>query len=126
MNSFIPKDRTSAYRPWQLKSLDGGGNKQAREREDAERIKMINQQAYREGLEAGYAKGAAFAAHEAARLAALVDALSDELAGLEHHVAEELVHLALTLAGSLVRESLKVHPQLVLAIVRESIRDLPP
>ena len=126
MNSFIPKNRSSAYRPWQLKSLDGGGNKQSRERDDAERIKVINQQAYREGLEAGFAKGAERAAQEAERLAGLAHTLQQELAGLEHHVAEELVRLALTLARSLVRESLRVHPELIEAIVRESVRDLPP
>ena len=126
MSNFIPKDRSSAYRPWQLKSLDGGGNKQSREHDDAERIKMINQQAYREGLEAGFAKGAARAAQEAERLAAIADALQQELTGLEHHVAEDLVRLALTLARALVRESLKVHPELVEAIVRETVQNLPP
>jgi flagellar assembly protein FliH len=126
MSNFIPKERTSAYRPWQLKSLEGGGNKHAREREDAERIKMINQQAYREGLEAGYSKGAARATQEAARMAGVLDALTQELGALEQHMAAELVRLALTLASALVRESLKVHPELIEGIVRESIRGLPP
>jgi len=126
VSSFIPKDRSGAYRPWQLKSLDGGGNKNSREQEDAERIKAINQQAYRQGYETGFAQGAKRAAAEAARLAALADSLQLEMAGLEHRVAEDLVRLALTLARSLVRESLKVHPELIESIVRESVRDVPP
>lgn len=127
MNSFIPKDRTGAYRPWQLKSLDGGGGgRQAREHEDAARVKMINQQAYREGYDAGYAQGRARAAAEAARLAALADGVQQEMSGLEQRVAEDLVRLALVLAASLVRVSLKVHPELIEAIVRESVRDMPP
>jgi flagellar assembly protein FliH len=126
MNNFIPKDKSRAYQPWQLKSLDGGGNAGSREGEDAERIKMINQQAYREGVEAGYQKGASQAANEAARLGAIVDQLQQDILGLEHHIAEDLVRLALTLARTLVRESLKVHPELIEAIVRESVRDLPP
>lgn len=126
MTSFIPKERSGAYRPWQLKSLEGGNNKQSREREDAERIKMINQQAYREGYEAGYTRGAAQAAAEAQRLAALLDAAQQQMAGLEHRIAEDLVRLALTLARALVRESLKVHPEVIEAIVRETVRDVPP
>ena len=126
MNGFIPKEQSGAYRPWRLKSLDGGGGARNQERENAERVKVINQQAYREGVDAGYAKGAAQATQEAARLAGLADQLQQELAGLEQHVAGDLVRLALTLARALVRESLKVHPELVEAIVRESVRDLPP
>jgi flagellar assembly protein FliH len=127
MTSFIPKEQSAAYRPWRLTSLDGGSGKaQSQERENAERVKMINQQAYREGVEAGYAKGASQAVQEAARIASIADQLRQELAGLEQHVAGDLVRLALTLARALVRESLKVHPELVEAIVRESVRDLPP
>ena len=127
MNNFIPKDRTGAYRPWQLKSLEGGGNKQqAREKEDAERIAAINQQAYRQGYDAGYAQGAARAAAEAERLAQLVEAIRRETTGLEQRIAEDLVRLALTLAQALVREALAVRPELVAAIVRESMADTPP
>ena len=127
MASFIPKEQSAAYRPWRLTSLDSGAaTAKNRERENAERVKMINQQAYREGVEAGYAKGAAQAAQETARVASIADQLQQELAGLEQHVAGDLVRLALTLARALVRESLKVHPELVEAIVRESVRDLPP
>jgi len=129
MSSFIPKERSGAYRPWQLKSLDGGGGNGARpsrEHEDAARVKMINQQAYREGYDAGYALGRARAAAEAARLTELLDSAQREMTGLEQRVAEDLVRLALVLARSLVRESLKVHPELIEAIVRESVRDVPP
>jgi len=126
MSNFIPKDRTGAYRPWKLTSLEGGNNAQAREREDAERIKVINQQAYRQGYDAGYAKGAAMAAAEATRLSALTDSLRQEISGLEQRIAEDLVRLSLTLARALVRESLKVHPEVIEAIVRESVRDVPP
>lgn len=125
--SFIPKDRSGGYRPWQLKSLEGGGNKQqAREQEDAERIAAINQQAYRQGYDAGYAQGSARAASEAARLAQLIETVRHETTGLEQRIAEDLVRLALTLAQSLVRESLKVRPELVAAIVRETVADVPP
>jgi flagellar assembly protein FliH len=127
MSNFIPKERTGAYRPWKLTSLDGGAaSTRTREKEDAERVKAINQQAYRQGYDAGFAQGAATAAAEAARLGDLTESLQQELSGLEQRVAEDLVRLALTLARSLVRESLKVHPELIEAIVRESVRDIPP
>jgi flagellar assembly protein FliH len=126
MSSFIPKDRTGSYRPWQLKSLEGGAKKQPREQEDAERIKAINQQAYQQGYDAGYAQGAARAQTEAARLAQLIETVRHETTGLEQRIAEDLVRLALTLAQSLVRESLAVHPELIAAIVRETIADVPP
>ena len=126
MSSFIPKDSSAAYRPWQLRSLEGGGNKQARKAQDAERIKSINQQAYRQGYDAGYAQGSARAADEAARLAQLVETIRQETTGLEQRIAEDLVKLALTLARTLVRESLKVHPELLEAIVREAVAEVPP
>ncbi len=127
MSNFIPKDRSGDFRPWKLTSLEGGGaSAKSREHEDAERIKVINQQAYRQGYDAGYAKGAATAAAEAGRLAELTESLQHETSGLEQRIAEDLVRLSLTLARSLVRESLKVHPELIEAIVRESVRDVPP
>lgn len=136
MSNFIPKDRSGAYRPWKLTSLEGGAGKQPpedpkaqaeqRARQDAERVKMINQQAYREGYDAGYARGAAVAGAEAARLAELAESARREMGGLEQTIAEDLVRLALTLARSLVRESLKVHPEMIEAIVRETVRDVPP
>jgi len=127
MSNFIPKERTGAYRPWKLTSLEGGnGSAQSRQREDAERIKVLNQQAYRQGYDAGYAKGAAAAAAEASRLAVLADSVHQEINGLEQRISEDLVRLSLTLARSLVRESLKVHPELIEAIVRESVHDVPP
>ena len=126
MSSFIPKDRGGAYRPWQLKSLEGGGSKQAPEQEHAERVKAINQQAYRQGYDAGLAQGAARAQSEAARLAQLIETVRHETTGLEQRVAEDLVRLALTLARSLVREALAVRPEIVTAIVRDSVADVPP
>lgn len=124
--SFIPKDRGGAYRPWQLKSLEGGGNKQAPDQGDTERIKAINQQAYRQGYDAGYAQGAARAQSEAARLAQLIETVRHETTGLEQRIAEDLVRFALTLARAMVREALAVHPELVAAIVRESVAEVPP
>jgi flagellar assembly protein FliH len=136
MNTFIPKERTGAYQPWKLTSLEGGPAAQAtaqteaqaqkHARESAERLKVINQQAYRQGFDAGYAKGAAQAAAEAQRLAALVGSAQQEVTELEQRVAEDLVRLALMLARSLVRESLKVHPEIIEATVRETVRDMPP
>jgi len=136
MTNFIPKDRTGAYQPWKLTSLEGNTIKKAqddphtqtqqRAKEDAEKIKAIHHRAYREGYEAGYSKGASMASAEAVRLAELADSVSQAMSVLEHGVAEDLVRLSLTLARSLVRESLEVHPELVAAIVRESVRDVPP
>ncbi len=126
MSSFIPKERSSGYRPWQLKSLEGGGNKQARDQNDADRIKAINQQAYQQGYDAGYAQGTARAQTEAARLAQLIEVLQHETTGLEQRIAEDLLRLALALARSLLRESLAVHPERVAAIVREAIAEVPP
>lgn len=136
MTNFIPKDRSGAYQPWKLTSLEGGAGKKRQDdpkaqaervaKENADRVKMINQQAYREGYDAGYARGAAVAAGEAARLTDLVESARQEMSGLEQNVAEDLVRLALTLARTLVRESLKVHPDMIEAIVRETVRDVPP
>jgi len=132
MTNFIPKDRSGAYQPWKLTALEGNtvkkatGDPQQRAKDEAERVKVIHQRAYRDGYEAGYSKGASMASAEAVRLAELVERAGEEMAALEHGVAEELVRLALTLARTMMRESLKVHPELVQAVVRETVHDVPP
>jgi len=132
MSAFIPKSQSGAARPWQLTSLDPP-RKQAQAapdpKADAERVAAINRKAWREGHDAGhaagYAAGAEAAAQEAARLRELMDAIQGELGAIDQRVCGELVEVALGLARALVRESLKVHPEQVEAVVREAVRTLP-
>jgi flagellar assembly protein FliH len=125
MKSFVPKGRSVEYRPWQLKSLEGGSTR-SREHEEADRARLIHRKAHEDGVAAGYAQGVAQAQAEVRRLTTIVNTVQTQLSGLEHRIAEDVVRLALTLAQALVRESLKVHPELIEAIVRETVRDVPP
>jgi flagellar assembly protein FliH len=107
-----------------------------------EQIERIHQEAHQEGhaagSEAGYAAGYE-AGHEAghaagyragqergatesAKLQDLVSNFQRALAVADQAIGNDLLALALELARQMVREALRVKPELVFAVVRESIR----
>ena len=120
---FIPKEDIAACERWELGAIG-----EAAVRFDpnvrlptAGEVQELQEQAVREG----YATGVAQAEAQAARFAALLEGFADARTRFEDLVAEDVLALALEIAGQIVRTALKVHPELVLAVVRESIRLLP-
>ncbi|MDN5835923.1 MAG: flagellar assembly protein FliH [Nitrosospira sp.] len=103
-----------------------------------EQIERIHQEAHQEGHAAGYEAGYASGyevgrtagytagqergAAEAARLQDLLGSFQQALADADQAIGNDLLTLALDLARQMVREALRVKPELVLAVVRESIR----
>lgn len=120
---FIPKEDIAACERWELGAIG-----EAAVRFDpnvrlptAGEVQELQEQAVREG----YAAGVAQVETQAARLAALLQGFAAERTRFEDLVAEDVIALALDIAGQIVRTALKVHPELVLSVVRESIRLLP-
>ena len=112
----------------------------------AAEVENIHQQAHEEGYQAGYAEGAAkareeeqaacddakkardeekIAREEADRLAGIIGALDKELHQVDQQVAQDLLNLSLEIAKQMLRQEIKVKPELLLGIVNEAIGELP-
>lgn len=128
-SGIIPKEQLSAYQRWELNSFDGsaegGGEKNAVALPTAAEIENVHQQAYREGFAAGYQEGKGKANDELARLSRLMSALDDALNRFDEELTQSLLSLALGIAKQMLREALRVRPELVLPVVREAVNSLP-
>lgn len=82
------------------------------------------QSGFAAGQAKGYASGEAAMMSEVAAIAALTKNFGHALETSEAQVADELLTLALDIAGQVLRTSLKVKPELVLPVVREAIAAL--
>lgn len=76
--------------------------------------------ARQEGYAEGLAEGRAVGGKEAAELRVLLGNLSNVLADVEQGMATDVLSLALEVSRHLVRQSLRVKPEAVLAIIREA------
>jgi flagellar assembly protein FliH len=96
-------------------------------------IERMHQQAQDEGYAAGHEAGRENglnagkeqAASEVARLQALLRSFDQSLAEANQAIGHDLLTLALALAKQMVREALRIKPELVCAIVRECLRHEP-
>lgn len=150
MAAFIPKEQLESYRRWQVGSFDDPAPSAAdpapvpapvQEQpgqpeivtgvplptaEDIERMHSDAQAAgFAEGQQAGYEAGLAEAREEAARIAALGANVEAALAGIEQTLADEVLALAVELAGQVLRRTLAVDSEALLPIVREALAALP-
>ncbi len=152
MPSYIPKEQLDSYRRWQAASFDDPAPASAVEvampeaeapvadvaeaefvssipLPTAEDIERIHNEAraggYDEGYRAGHEAGLAEARQEAERLATLGANLEAALAGIDQSVADDLLELAVELAGQVLRRSLSVDSEVLLPVVREALAALP-
>ena len=91
----------------------------------AEEVEQIYQQARDEGYRVGFNEGQQTALAEAQKLSALVQRLDDAITGMEGEVAEELLALGLEVARQVVRETVRLQPEAILAVVKEALLQLP-
>jgi flagellar assembly protein FliH len=91
----------------------------------AEEIEKLQADAHREGYAAGYEEGTARVRMEAMRLHSVVEQLEEALAALDSSVAREVLNLGIEIARQVVRQSIAVKPEVVLAVVREAVSQLP-
>ncbi|MDP5240785.1 flagellar assembly protein FliH [Uliginosibacterium sp. 31-16] len=90
-----------------------------------EDIERIQQEAQRDGYAAGYEEGIARGRMEAAELHQMVQALDEAMSTLDQQVADEIQALAIEIARQVVRETLSVRPEIILAVCREALQSLP-
>ena len=81
---------------------------------------------YTEGMAAGRAEGRTNANASAARIDALMASLQQSLATLDQQVANQLLATAVEIASQMLRQSLRIKPELLLPVVREAVATLYP
>jgi flagellar assembly protein FliH len=134
-NGILPKEKLTAYQRWELSSLDDPQPEpeEAPQEEDipqvslptAEEIEQIHQQAHQEGFSAGYEEGRAKALQELQRIEQLRGELERALKEYDKQLEQDLLSLALGIAKQVIREALRIRPELVLPVVREAVASLP-
>jgi len=154
-NQIILKEDLSTYRRWEMDvleqgaMLEGPGDASADAKDETmpeqiqvalptvEEIEKIHQEARQEGYDAGYETGreagmkAGYdagrerASLEAGQLTTAFRGLQEALASADQKICNALLSLALDVAKEMVREALRVKPELVFAIVRECIQSEP-
>lgn len=123
----IPKEKLTAFQRWELGALrehvtlDPVGA-------EPDAMQAARSAAREEGYRAGNAEGqrlaAQAAAHELERLRALLARAESNIVNLEHHVAEDMLDLALELARQVLRGELSARRDALLPVVREAMASL--
>jgi flagellar assembly protein FliH len=126
-SEILPREKLTAYQRWELHVLDGSAHARGRNPAlpTAAEIEQIHQNAHTEGYAAGLAEGRQQGRNEAAQLQALVAAAGEELRRWEAGIADDILTLALDIAGHVVRGALSVNRELIIPIVREAMQNMP-
>jgi flagellar assembly protein FliH len=125
MSASITKDQQSELRSWQLNTFEAPPRTlQPTNLPTAERVERVYQQATEQGYQTGYTEGYAKARDCGERLGAVLANLQGELSALDQTVAEDLLRLALTIAGQVLTTALEVKPELIIPLVREAVQSL--
>jgi flagellar assembly protein FliH len=148
---IIHKEPLAAYQRWEMDTFEPAGvsvpepcegkHESADNSNTAvilptvEQIEQIHQQARQEGYTAGYEAGfnagqeagyqaaRAQGAAEVGKLQALLHNFQRELTNADQAVSDNLLTLALCLAKQMLREGLKVKPELMLGVVRDCLQN---
>ncbi len=149
VSQIIPREHLATYERWEMSAFKKTGASamapafgfeiEEPEQQSAvilptvEQIERIHQEAQQEGYAtghkagqeagygAGYEAGREQATMEAERLQNLLSGFQRALTDADRTIGNDLLALALDLAKQMVREALRVKPELVLTIVRENI-----
>jgi flagellar assembly protein FliH len=148
MTGFIPKEKLTAYQRWEVAAFDeaekaaaqksveqtpeaiadAGNDTPADEQPPvvlptAERMHI---EAHEQGYAAGYEEGIERARAVTAKLDDLMSNLQQSLAAIDQQIADQLLATAVEIASQVVRQSLRIKPDLLLPVVREAITTLHP
>ncbi len=126
---IIPKEKLTAYQRWEMASFDQEETSpNGAPRCDPE-VQNIHEAARSTGYAEGYAAGL-----EAARvsmdkqkqaLQQMADNLRMEISQFSQSTADEVVKLTLDVAKAMLRQTLTVHPELILPVVQDALARLP-
>jgi flagellar assembly protein FliH len=80
---------------------------------------------FAEGHKLGYQEGQHLLQKQAADLNSLLETLSEPIKQLDQEIENELVQLSLAVASQIIRREIKLHPDEIVAVVREAMNVLP-
>lgn len=147
MTGFTPKEKLTAYQRWEVAAFDEAeqaAKNAARQaastpvedvpQEEDEQpalvlptaadIEQMHLEAHQQGYAAGHEEALALGRASAARIDAVMGTLQQALAHLDQQVADQLLATAVEIASQMVRQSLRIKPELLLPVVREAISTL--
>lgn len=151
---IIPKEQSVSFQRWELASLNAKQLQPTTEATPTpsptplmqetplqesprfptqEEIELIYEEARQQGHAAGFAEGKA--EHEAItaqsevthseHFSALIESLQNALSSIDQTVADQLLLLAIEIAGQVCRSNIEVKKDVLLPIIREAITALP-
>ena len=133
-NRIIPKERAATVRKVDFSLLAGGrvagpaapasGGLQIDAAPDPELI-HARELARREGMEEGEREAAALLEGEREALKTLIAGMNEVMQDFEQSLANDVLSMSLELAKLIIRQSLRVKPEAVVAVVREAVESLP-
>lgn len=146
MTGFVPKEKLTAYQRWEVAAFDEAEQAAARAAKTAPAatenpdqneqtplvlptatdIERMHIEAHQQGYVAGYAEGIAEARTSAEKIDAVMLSLQQSLNELDQHVADQLLATSVEIASQMLRQSLRVKPELLLPVVREAVATLHP
>jgi len=134
-NRIIPKEHAATVRKVDLSLLVGGrvagpaapaaGEPQIDAAPDPAGLIHARELARREGMEEGRREAAALLEGERVALKALIASMNEVMQDFEQSLANDVLSMSLELAKLIVRQSLRVKPEAVVAVVREAVESLP-
>ena len=146
MTGFIPKEKLTAYQRWELAAFDEAEQAAAKAIEEESKqaeapaavlepevilptaadIERMHNEAHEQGYTAGYAEGIADAQDVANRMQTMLDNLQQAVGEIDQRIADQLLATSIEIASQVVRQSLRVKPELLLPVVREAVAALHP
>lgn len=130
MSKLIRSDDTEELERWRTLAMESTkGSPSSPSVLTAAKLEALQEQAHKEGFDAGYAegrkKGEAEARAQVDRLKNVFNVLAKPLEQLDTDMQQELVTLAIAIARQVIRRELKADPGHMMAIMREALNHLP-
>ena len=122
------KESRTAYQRWELDSFDtpaSAGARGAVVLPTAAQLEQLRRQAQEEGYAKGYREGRAQVVAEAQRLQQIMLALAQDMQRFDQGVADDLLGLVLTISKQVLRQAIKLKPEVILAVVNDVLAQLP-
>ena len=117
---LVPKEQLPDFQRWDIGSFNRPKPEPQHEvvkLPTAAEVEAIQQQAYDEGYRTGIREAQA----ETQTLRQMAHTITQIAASAESGIAEDIFNLALKVATQVIRESLKVKPELVIPVIREAM-----
>ena len=81
-------------------------------------------EAHEQGYAAGYAEGIATAQANAEKIGAVMTHLEQALREVDQNIADQLLATAVEIASQMLRQSLRIKPELLIPVVKEAVATL--